>query len=63
MNKVNVCYLHKQESNKWEWFLADDYSRALIKCREQFNNIEEAKMDYDLHHEELETHLTIMPRN
>jgi len=56
--KQNVCYFHRQEDNKWEWFIADEYGRALIKCTKNFNTYEEVSKDYADNGHELEVKLT-----
>lgn len=55
----NVCFFHRQSDDKWLWFIADEYGRALIKCAEPFNKIDEARTDFDLHKEELNKRLVI----
>lgn len=55
MNKVegNVCFFHRQSDDKWLWFIADEYGRALVKCVEPFNDYEEVQMDYNHHKNEI----------
>jgi hypothetical protein len=60
MDNINVCYLHKQDTNKWQWFIADIYGRAIVKCTEEFNNYEEASKDYEHHGDEFKARLVIV---
>ena len=59
--KQNVCYFHRQEDNKWMWFIADEYGRALIKSTDEFNTYEEVSKDYEHHGHEKEVKLLYVP--
>jgi len=55
--KHNICYFHKQQDNKWEWFIADEYGHALIKSLKQFDTYEEVSKDYKDNGHKLEVKL------
>lgn len=56
---ANVCYLHKQDVNKWQWFLADSYGKAILKHQEEFDTKEEAEASYEQNKEEYNKRVTV----
>jgi hypothetical protein len=59
--KRNVCYFHRQEDNKWQWFIVDEHGRAIIKSTDEFNTYEEVSKDYEHHGHTLEVKLLYVP--
>lgn len=57
--KVNVCFLHKQDTGKWQWFLADQHGKALLKRIGEFDSIELAQADHEKNKEQYEARLNV----